>query len=213
MRGVLMLPFTFLLMKFVIRPKGGVWMPSTCSETDCRTEDLSPRFWQATEAHRKGFEQLGFAPCFYSKLRRNLNPAYVDEGAVSYLHSNHCHLGTVVFARLQVASRIRERVVIGFAAAFEAGSVTFTNSKGHFDALPGRQTMLVQSGDPAFIYERFASHLSKHGQPPRVFANCDAVRQWLDQRRLESFEARVARGLYVRMTDEEVEQARRKIGF
>lgn len=62
MRGVLMLPLTFILMKFVMRPKGGVWMPSTCSETDCRTEDLSPGFWQATEAHRKAFEQLGFAP-------------------------------------------------------------------------------------------------------------------------------------------------------
>lgn len=132
---------------------------------------------------------------------------------MSYLHSNHCHFGTLVFARLQVASIIRERVVIGFAAAFDTGSVTFTNSKGHFDALPGRQTVLVHSGDPAFVYERFLSHLSKHSEPPRNFANCDAVRQWLDQCRLESFEARVARGLYVRMTDEEVEQARQKMGI
>jgi hypothetical protein len=140
---------------------------------------------------------------------------FLDDGAITYLHSGHSYVGTLVFGRLQVPpplNQIRETITVGFTTAFEAGSLSFTNSKDRFDALPGRQDVLVQSGDPAFIYERFASRLSSHPQTPRVFANCDAVRRWLDDCRLESFEARVARGLFVRMTDEEVEQTRRKMG-
>jgi len=215
MRGVLMVPLTFILMKFVMRPSGGVWMPSLCAETDCRADELSPQFWRATESQRAAFGRLGFAPCFYSKLRRNLNPMYLDNGAVTYLHSGQSHVGTLVYGRLQVPAplnQVRETVVVGCTAAFEKSSVSFTSSKDHFDPLPGRQAVLVQSADPAAIYERFVFHLRGQRQTPRVFAGCEAVRQWLDECRLESFEARVARRLYVRMTDDEVEQARRKMG-
>jgi len=215
MRGVLRLPLTFILMKFVMRPSGGVWMPSVCAETDCKSDELSPQFWRATESQRSGFERLGFAPCFYSRVGRNLNPMYLDNGAITYLHSGQSHVGTLVYGRLQVPAplkQVRETVVAGFTAAFEKGSVSFTNSKNRFDPLPGREAVLVQSADPAAIYERFVAYLRSQPQTPRVFGGCEPVRQWLDDCRLESFEARVARGLYVRMTNDEVEQARRKMG-
>jgi hypothetical protein len=215
MRGVLMLPLTFILMKFVVRPSGGVWMPSLCAETDCRADELSPQFWRATETQRAAFERLGFAPCFHSKLRRNLNPMYLGDGAITYLHSGQSHVGTLVYGRIQAPAplnQVRETVVVGFTAALEGGSVSFTNSKDHFDPLPGRQAVLVGSADPAPIYDQFVSHLRSRAQMPRVFAGCAPVRQWLDECRLESFEARVARGLYVRMSDDEVEEARRNMG-
>jgi hypothetical protein len=138
---------------------------------------------------------------------------YLDEGGITFLHSGQSHIGTLVYVRIQAPApinRIREVTVTGFTAAFETGSLSFTNSKKRFDGLPGRQSVLVQSGDPAVIYQRFVSHLSSQPRRPRDFAGCDAMRQWLDECRLESFEARVARGLYVRMTDEEVAQARQK---
>src|SRR5664280_1286646 len=125
MRGVLMVPLTFILMKFVMRPSGGVWMPSLCAETDCRAEDLSPQFWRATDSQRAAFERLGFAPCFYSKLRRNLNPMYLDNGAITYLHSGQSYVGTLVYGRLQVPAplnQVRETVVVGFTATFETVS-------------------------------------------------------------------------------------------
>jgi hypothetical protein len=140
---------------------------------------------------------------------------YLDNGGITYLHSGQSHIGTLVYGRLQVPAplnQVRETVVVGFTAAFEKGSVSFTNSKDHFDPLPGRQAVLVQSADPAAIYERFVSYLRSQPQTPRVFGGCEPARQWLDGCRLESFEARVARGLYVRMTDGEVEQARRNMG-
>ena len=146
LRGVLRLPLTFILMKFIMRPNGGVWMPSVCAETDCKADELSPRFWQATEPQRSAFERLGFARCFYSRLTRNLNPMYLDEGGITCLHSDHSHVATLVYGRLQVPgplNRVREVVVVGFTAAFQKGSVSFTNSKDHFDPLPGRQAVLV----------------------------------------------------------------------
>jgi hypothetical protein len=158
---------------------------------------------------------LGFTTCFHSKLTRNLNPMYLDEGGITYLHTAKAHVGTLVFARLKVPApinAIRETTVVGMTAAFETGSLSFTNSRNRFDPLSGREAVLVKADDPAVIYDRFVSYLSRRPQPPRVFAGCDAVRQWLDECRLESFEARVARGLFVRMTDEEVAQARQMMG-
>jgi hypothetical protein len=214
MRGLLMLPLTFVLMKLVVRPSGGVWMPSSCTETDCRAEELSPGFWEATQSQREAFERLGFAPCLCSKLRRNLNPTYLDEGSITYLHSGQSHVGTLVYGKLHVPvplNQIREIVAVGFTAVFETGSLSFTNSKDRFDPPPGRQTVLTHSGNPTAIYERFVAHLKNQSRPPRVFAGCDALREWLDECWLESFEARVARGLYVRMTDAEVERARQRM--
>jgi hypothetical protein len=215
MHGVLRLPFTFILRKFIMRPSGGIWMPSLCAETDCSADELSPRFWEATQSQRSAFERLGFAPGFYSKLKRNLNPMYLDDGAVTYLRSGQAHVGTLVFGRLQVPSPVnpvRETTVVGFTVAFETGSLSFINSKKRFDALPSHEVVQVQSSDPALIHSRFGSHLARQARTPRIFANRDEVRRWLDECRLESFEAHVARGLYVRMTDEEVERARQKMG-
>jgi hypothetical protein len=214
-RGWLMLPFTFILTRFFMRPRGGVWMPGLCAEMECRVDELSALFWEATQSERSAFDQLGFAPCVYTRLKRNLNPMYLDEGGIAYLHSDRSYVGTLVYGRIQVPSpsnRIRVSIVVGFTAAFETGSLSFTNSKNRFDPLPGRDSVRVKSSEPAVIYERFLSRLRIQPRTPRIFADCNEVRAWLDECRLEAFEARVARGLYVRMSDAEVAQARRRMG-
>jgi hypothetical protein len=214
MRGWLLLPLTFLGTKFFSRPTGGVWMPTPCAETDCAPGELSARFWEATQFQRATLERLGFGSSYFSTLRRNLNPMYLDDGSVTYLHANHSHIGTVVYGRLlrpALLKQVREVVVVGITAVFERQSITFTNSKDHLDPLPGRKAVLVQTADPAVMYEKFACFLASQSEQPRVFAGVEGMRQWLDERRLESFEARVGRGLYVRMTDQEVQQARQKM--
>jgi hypothetical protein len=174
-------------------------------------------FWEATQFERSAFKELGFAPCFHTRLKRNLNPMYLDEGGITYLHSGRSYVGTLVYGRVQVPSpsnRIRVVIVVGFTAAFETGSLSFTNSKNRFDSRPGRDSVVVRSYDPAVIYEQFVSRLRAQPRAPRVFADCNEVRGWLDECRLEAFEAHVARGLYVRMTDAEIVQARRRMdGF
>jgi hypothetical protein len=186
-------------------------MPNTCAETYCKPDELSQRFWQAAESQRAAIDGLGFATCFYTRLKRNLNPMYLDEGGITYLHSDRLFVCTLVYGRIQgppPLNQVREVVVVGFSAAFRNGSVSFTNSKDRFDTLPGRQTVLVASADPEAVYKQFVSHLMEQPEPPRVFDDCAAVRDWLDACRTEAFEARVARGLFVRMSDAEVQQAR-----
>ncbi len=61
MRGLFKLPLTFILMKFILRPGGGAWMPSTCVETDCTAEQLSPRFWEAMASQRQTFERIAMS--------------------------------------------------------------------------------------------------------------------------------------------------------
>jgi hypothetical protein len=214
MRGLLQLPLTFIFTKFVVRPTGGVWMPSLCAETDCAADELTPEFWRATERHRAVFERLGFKLCFHSKLKRNLIASSLDNGAATYLHSNQSHVATLVYAKHQLPpplNKIREHVTVAFIVAYENNSVAFTGTKAHFDPIPGHKTVLVKNSDPSVVHDRFLSHVQRKPEAPRTFNDCNALRAWTDENRIKSFEARVARGLFVRMTDEEVEQAQRKM--
>lgn len=205
MKGVLKLPMIFIATRFVMPPGAGVWMPGKCAEVACNQDELSPRFWAVTEFQRNAIEKLGFVLCQFSKVKRNLNPLSLDNGGIIYLHRDGKSVATLVFVRMKTV----ESIAIGFTAAFEKGGVSFVNYKQRYDDLPGRESVLIRSNDPAVIYERFTSHLKTERRQLRVFASCDEARVRLDEATLEAFEARVERGLFVRMSDEEVADAQR----
>jgi hypothetical protein len=61
------------------------------------------------------------------------------------------------------------------------------------------------------MYDKFQKRLSKCSETPRRFPDDDSLRQWFDSKQLRFFEEQVRRGVFVRMTDDEVEVARRKL--
>jgi len=187
-------------------------MPHLSADRACPKEKLSDRFWHATEWERKVFTRLGFGECLFSKIERHVNPMYLDTGGITYLHRDRWQIGFLNYVKLRVPSpvnQVRENITISFAAAFHTGSLTVTNEKRYYDPPPGREKMLVQSRDPAVIHQKFEGELQKRGLTPRVFSDSTAALQWIDERSLEAFEDHVTRGLYVKMSDEEVEQAQR----
>lgn len=185
-------------------------MPGLWAENECKTEDLSPDFWQATKPHRRDFEQLGFTRCRLSKQIKILNPLIRDTGAIFYLDSSRRYFGQLLYNRHYQPSRHAEinEIVIAFTAVFEHDSFSCTNNRKSFDSLSSAKVCRLQSYDVHRIYHRFQEELQRRSDSPRTFPDVESIRQWFDARQIKNFEDRVRRGLFIPMSDGEIEAAR-----
>ena len=85
-----------------------------------------------------------------------------------------------------------------------------SGSRLSFDPLPRQEVVRIKHDDPVFLFERFRCAVENRGEPPVSFPDTAALHRWTDANELKAFESRVRRGLFVRMSDEEVRQAQRK---
>ena len=213
--GLRRLPRMFLATRS--KPLGaGVWMPGLWADLECAKNDLSDRFWEATLKQRKSFEQLGFVECGFGRLKpgMNLNPAYRDQGKINYLDSSRSCTGGLLYSRIRPPPPIDrdiEQVSIWFTCVFQKASVSCTNNKHSFDPTRGDEVARVISDDVAVIHARFLSLCSRRTQAPRVFPDDASLRAWFDAHQIQAFENRVRRGLFVKMSDQEIEEARREL--
>jgi hypothetical protein len=185
---------------------GGTWMPGLWSELECEPEDLSEEFWLATKPHCGDFEKLGFIRCRIAKTK-TLNPQIRDSGGIGFLDSTRCYFGQVNFIRIFRRARGAEtnEIIISFTAVFEdGGSFSCTNHQQIFDSVGNSKIVRVDSYDVNVIYQRFLEGLQQRKESPRRFPDTESLRQWFDARQMKEFEERVHRGLFVRMTDQEV---------
>jgi hypothetical protein len=189
-------------------------MPGLWADTECKREDLSERCWQATTRSRQAFEQLGFTECGFQKIKNNLNPISRDTGGIRYLNNpGRDHFGQLFYHRARSrgpGAVERELVVIAFTAVFEQGSVSYTNNHLGFDPPSNHTVIRLASNDANVIYQEFLAHLRKCQSPPRRFPDLNSIREWFDVRQREVFEERVRRRLFIRMSDDEVETARKR---
>lgn len=202
----------YLKSRFATSSTGGSWMPGLWTSSECKAEDLSEEFRKATKPHRKNFEQAGFAQCRLAKSK-SLNPRLRDSGSVFYLDSTRRYFGQIIFLRQNYPSLGREtnEIQIAVTAVFEDRSFTCTNAKKTFDPLPETEVLRLNSYDVNFIYRKFLEALQQHNQSPRQFTDLQSLRQWFDARQQKAFEERVRRGLFVRMTDQEVAAAKARL--
>jgi len=214
MRGVLRAPLAYLITRCK-RPTATAWMPQTWADLECREQELSERFFQAISPHREAFQRLGFTELGFKKLKRVLNPNHRDDGGINYLDNTRCHFGQLIYNRSHVpppVSTEREQVVIAFTAVFERGTLSFTNNtKTPLGSVPHHDVVRILSCDEAVIYQRFVEHLKCYNEQPRCFPNLQSLQNWFDANATEVFEYRVRRGLFIRMSDDEVAAARRKL--
>ncbi len=192
-----------------LRPVPTGWMPGVWSKIECRREDLSEGFWQATKPHRRDFEQLGFKECGLIRIP-TLNPATLDTGGVTYLNPTQCHFGQIFFIRNQIRTtgRVVNEIVIAFTAVFENGNFSCTNNKSAFDPLKESRVVRVKSYDVKFIYQQFLEHVRERKDAPRRFSDLESLRQWFDASQVKVWEERVRRRLFLPMSDAEVEAAK-----
>jgi hypothetical protein len=213
MVGLKMAFLAYLTTRFK-QPTDPTWMPGLWRELECRQEDLSDYFWQGTKPHREEFEKLGFKVCRYSKVTRNLNPNLRDTGGIFYLDSSRRYVADLIYHRLYIPAtgNIRNSIIIAFTAVFEQGCVSFTNCRNRFDPTGRNEVVQVSSYNVGHIYQQFISHVQRQQDQPREFATLESLRAWSDERNVLTFEERVRRRLFVPMTDDQVEAAKRRLG-
>jgi hypothetical protein len=214
MRGLFRLPLVYLITRFK-KPSAATWMPQMWVDLECPECDLSERFQQVAAEPREKFKQLGFSELGFKKIRRIINPNYRDTGGINFLGESRCHYGQLIYNKVHAPPPIdqdRESVVIAFTAVFEHELLSCgNNTKTPYDSLPHHKVVRIASNDVASIYQHFVALLKQRAEQPRRFPDLPSLQSWFDSNALEIFEDRVRRGLYIRMSDDEVAIARRKL--
>ena len=211
--GMIRFPLTYLITRFMRSTPAG-WMPSLWQDLECAPADLSERFWQATARHREDFSALGFTEIGFKKAKEFLNPLIRDHGGINYLDATRRYFGQLLYNKAYAPAPIpteKETISIAFTAAFGPHSLSCTNNKTPFDSMPQNEVVRVQSNDVRTIYQTFTEHLARRSEAPQRFAHEASLRAWFDANQVAVFEYRVGTGLFVKMTDAEVEAARRKL--
>jgi hypothetical protein len=201
---------TWLKNRFTNTFRAAGWMPGLWDGNECKPEDLSGDFWQATIPHRADFEKLGFVQCRLTKSQRLLDPTIRDSGGILYLDATRCYSGHLHYSQNYRGEKRAgpSYIVVVFTAAFENESFSCTNNRLTFDSVNAGKVIRMDSFDVIEIYNRFRGELQRRRDTPRPFADIEALRQWFDARQIKNFEDHVKRRLFVPMTESEVEVAR-----
>lgn len=208
------LPLTYFHSR-LLEPTPVGWMPQTWADLECTEQELPSRFFSSTAAARGSLRDLGFDIVGFKKLRKILYLAQRDHGGINFIDKSHCHFGQILYVRIYARPPIdsyRESVVVAFTARWEKSTLSYTN-EAHtgFDSVPEHEVVRVASDDVAYIYKRFVDALGKRKELPIPIASNQELYDWFDSMATVAFNHRVRRGLYVRMSDQEVDAALEKI--
>jgi len=206
-------PFAYILTRFM-PPQGAVWLPDLWAESACPKEEFSRSFWEFTTGHRLQLNSLGFQELEFSRIKRNLAPNVRDDGGITYLDATRSHTCLLAYVHLSTPGLVLrkvEKAVVAFSAALPSGELSVTNNRASFDAAPGQRTVRVVTENLQDLCNAFLKEIRATGETPAVFPDKASVERWFDENQLIAFEDRVRRGLYIRMSDAEVEMAKRKL--
>jgi hypothetical protein len=189
------------------------WMPNLWADLDCQEQQLSDQFRKTTTAYRDKFKNLGFTELGFKQNKRILNPISRESGGINYLGGDGRYFGQIIYNRscTPPTKKEKEIVVIAFTAVFQDETFSCTNRQDFLEPIPNHNVVRLQSNDAAFIHEQFVQHLKQRTDSPRHFQDLPSLQAWFDANAREIFEFRVHRGSWVRMSDFEVEVARRKL--
>jgi hypothetical protein len=214
--GIWRFPLLFLVARFAHIQPFIHWMPQLWADLECDQQMLPEEFWPKTARHREAVEKLGFVCCGFSRLKNelSLNRLNLDNGKVTYIHKNNIHIALVLYHKTRIAEPVnkeKEEVVVAFTAAFPIGSLSCSNAKGGFEPNADEQVVRNYTDDVLVLYETFLNALKPKSAQPLTFSTTEQMKQLFDERLVKRFENRVKRGLFIKMTDLEIEQARRRI--
>ncbi len=197
------------------KPIPSTRMPQTWVDLNCGEQDLSPDFFRAVAGHREQFKQLGFTELSFKKIKDALNPHLRDNGGINYRDPGGTCFGQIIYNRAHLPPPVdkdREQIVIGFTAVFPDGNLSCTNNLSTaLETLPKHKVIRINTKDVAGLYQQFMSELARSPDVPRHFYDLASLQSWFDSNAREVFELQVRQGVWVRMSDYEVEMARKQI--
>ncbi len=213
-QGWLRLPIAYCQSRFVMRPGNPVWMPQRQCDLACQREELSARCREMLTPVQQKLTAAGFTLVQHNKLTHHLSPMFRDSGAILAVHANRAYVATSIYTKHYHTRPVvheKEWILLTLSAVYPNGSFTVYNNKSYFNPPSGSIARYILTEDFDVIYPFFLRLVQQQKETPLTFSDNDALLQRVDARHMRQFERHVARGLYVRMTDEEVEQARAKL--
>jgi len=154
-------------------------------------------------------KQIGFDQFWYYTSKNSLTEGTAY--GVQALHPSHKTIGKIVFASF----RSRESLVLAFVSELNDGTFRgTTNNRRQFNPPPGYVVSRQVRANAAELWELHQNKLAKLSRgnnPPRTISNLDQVVEFENKTSLMSFEDKVTRGIWVEMTDSEVEAMRAKL--
>jgi hypothetical protein len=210
MHGLLRAPLAYFITRFR-KPTPMAWMPALWGEMECPKQDLSNRFWTATSRQRHSFADLGFTEVGFKKLKKILDPRHRDNGGINYLDTTRTYFGQLHYNKVHVpqpVQRDKERISVAFTAVFKHLILSHSNGKNPFEAMPQWKIVRHRLDDVGHIYRSFLTHVKSLSETPRRFDSDHALRLWFDSNQQEVFEDRLRRGIFIKMTNVEVEAVR-----
>jgi hypothetical protein len=189
------------------------WMPGTWAELECAEQELSEAFRKAAAPYREKFKKLGFAEQGFKKLKRVLSAVHRDDGGINYLDASRCQYGQMIYNRsfLRKQQAEKEHVIVAFTAVFQNEILSCTNrTTPADDVLPNHKVIRIETDNVMLLHQKFVEELRQRGDQPRRFDELPSLQAWFNANKIEIFEDKVRRGLWVRMSDYEVEKFRSK---
>jgi hypothetical protein len=189
------------------------WMPNLWAEMDRPESTLSNALRQATAGHRERFRQLGYFEQGFKHQTRVLNPNFREGGGINFLDARRRYFGQLLYNRSfwPASQSEKETLVIAFTAVFPDEVFSCTNHMDFLEPVPGHHVIRLKSSDVDFIHAQFLEHLQKRPDSPRHFPDQASLQVWFDSNAFKIFEYRVHQGTWVRMSDFEVEKAKRQL--
>jgi hypothetical protein len=194
----------------------GFWMPALWADLGCEKSELSEAFWKATGSQREGFERLGFKEVGFGRLKQSLNlhPLARDDAKLTYLDAERSCIGMLFYTRFWVPSPINknhENITIAFSRIYKDTVVSSSNNKHSFDPANGEEVIRLRSEEVGVLHSALARKCAGKAEASQVFADDATLRAWFDRHQITTFESRVRRGLFVKMTEQEIAAARAQL--
>lgn len=186
------------------------WMPGVWADLQCHELDISKRCLDAIAIYRRELKDLRFAEVGLKALRRVLSINHRDSGGVNLLDGSRCYYCQLIYHKTfhPAINADKEKVSISFTAVFEHDVLSFSNiTATPFESLPHHKVIRIESNDITVMYQNFVQHLAKRADKPRPFVDLPSLQAWFDAEQLAILEDRVRKGIFVRMSDHEVEVA------
>ncbi len=193
-------PFKFLLallLKAAAFKSGRVWLPTHECEAPCTEAELSPEARQDLLPVVNAARALGYTDGAFARAIRILDPNMLQGFSYLALHRDH-QRGLFIGFVLNSAAGTTRRVIAltGALVAADGTNHEFLNHRQHFDSGGLTHKHQLSSRTVADFDAAMQSFMATARDTFRSFDNTAALKAYMQTVEDQTFEARIARGLF-----------------
>ncbi len=206
---------SFLTVEF----NEGQWLPQKWNELVVDPEELTQNCLEKLLPQISSLERQGFHLVAYHKLTKHLYPLSVDNGGAFLIHSDGDYCASVVWTRNRLMfphmGETKLLITCIYTSCVSGKVVTVGDSDKILDPTPPREVVFMCGASVKTMWERIQQirfHLDSIGEESLKIRNVADLERCSNYQEARTWNERVhVRKLMVKMTDAQVEAARRRM--